>query len=168
MAEFIRSAIVYLRALFAALLSAALVCIFALPFAFPLGGVFRGGEGGSKKRGVYTLYSASSSGCFTDNPDFLQLLAVRGEAAVYELSAENSASREEILNAVSKKLNAEVRFTEEAGGAVSYYCYSDKIGAARAKKNRGLFRQSASGVPRRRNDTRRAACFRRVLSVAAE
>lgn len=134
MAEFIRSAIVYLRALFAALLSAALVGIFALPFAFPLGGFFRGGEGGSKKRGVYTLYSASSSGCFTDNPDFLQLLAVRGEAAVYEFSAENSASREEILNAVSKKLNAEVRFTEEAGGAVSYYCYSDKIGAARAKK----------------------------------
>ena len=59
---------------------------------------------------------------------------MRGEAAVYEFSAENSASREEILNAVSKKLNAEVRFTEEAGGAVSYYCYSDKIGAARAKK----------------------------------
>ena len=128
MAEFIRSAIVYLRALFAALLSAALVGIFALPFAFPLGGVFRGGEGVSKKRGVYTLYSASSSGCFTDNPDFLQLFSVRGEAAVYEFSAENSASREEILNAVSKKLNAEVRFTEEAGGAVSYYC------AARAKK----------------------------------
>ena len=115
MAEFIRSAIVYLRALFAALLSAALVGIFALPFAFPLGGVFRGGEGVSKKRGVYTLYSASSSGCFTDNPDFLKLFAVRGEAAVYEFSAENSASREEILNAVSKKLNAEVRFTEEAG-----------------------------------------------------
>ena len=131
MAEFIRSAIVYLRALFAALLSAALVGIFALSFAFPLGGVFRGDEGGSKKSGVYTLYSASSSGCFTDNPDFLQLLAVRGEAAVYEFSAENSASRAEILNAVSKKLNAEVRFTEEAGGAVSYYCYSDKIGAAR-------------------------------------
>ena len=95
---------------------------------------FRGGEGGSKKRGGYTLYSASSSGCFTDNPDFLQLFSVRGEAAVYEFSVENSASREEILNAVSKKLNAEVRFTEEAGGAVSYYCYSDKIGAARAKK----------------------------------
>ena len=89
MAEFIRSAIVNLRALFAALLSAALVGIFALPFAFPLGGVFRGGEGGSKKRGVYTLYSASSSGCFTDNPDFLQLFSVRGEAAVYEFSAEN-------------------------------------------------------------------------------
>lgn len=135
MAEFIRSAIVYLRALFAALLSAALVGIFALPSAFPLGrDFFGGGEGGSKKRGVYTLYSASSSGCFTDNPDFLQLFAVRGEAAVYEFSAENSASHEEILNAVSKKLNAEVRFTEEAGGAVSYYCYSDKIGAARAKK----------------------------------
>ena len=59
---------------------------------------------------------------------------MRGEAAVYEFSAENSASREEILNAVSKKLNAEVCFTEEACGAVSYYCYSDKIGAARAKK----------------------------------
>ena len=135
MAEFIRSSIVYLRAFFAALLSAEIVCIFALPSAFPLCGVLRGGdEDVSKKSGVYTLYSASSSGSFTENPDFLQLFAVRGEAAVYEFSAENAAAREGILSAVSKELHAEVRFTEETGGAISYYCYSDKIGAARAKK----------------------------------
>lgn len=130
-----------LRAFFALFLSLALACALALPLLFPLSGVgARDENDGSatlarkKNGGVYTLYSASSCGVFTKTFDFSELLSVRGEAAAYEMrGTDETLMREAALSEILEEFSASVRFKERAEGVTSYYCYSAKIGSARAE-----------------------------------
>ena len=152
---FIRSFCIKARAFFAAFLSAALACAVAIPLFFPLcgagvrGNIGTSGTSGANGAGnetagamirkeiggVYTLYSSSSSGAFTKSLRLSEILCVRGEAAVYELTnADGDEAREAALNEILNEFRARVLFTERTENAVSYYCYSSKIGSARAKK----------------------------------
>ena len=88
MCGFLRYFCIRLGAFFALFLSLALACALALPLLFPLSGVGARDKNDAsatlarkKDGGVYTLYSASSSGVFTKVFDLSELLSVRGEAS---------------------------------------------------------------------------------------
>lgn len=135
---FIRSFCIKARAFFAIFLSAALAGAVAIPLFFPLCGAGDETAGALVRKengGVYTLYSSSSSGAFTKSLHLSEILCVRGEAAVYELTnAGDDRAREAALSEILSEFRARVLFTERTENAVSYYCYSSKIGSARAKK----------------------------------
>ncbi len=91
---------------------------------------FSGGES------AYYLYSASSQAEIKEALSLAELAHLKGESAVYVFgsadgeSAASAAYRGESCLAAeaAKELmasyRARVRFTEEVGGTVSYYCYS--------------------------------------------
>lgn len=141
MPNLIRSFCKKCSAFFALFLSAALACALAIPLIFPLSGAGMQAENGEaatfgrkKNGGIYTLYSASSSGVFTKALKLSDLLHVCGEAAVYGIDGtDENRAREAALNEILKEFAASVRFTEQAEQTVSYYCYSQKIGSARVK-----------------------------------
>ena len=144
MCGFLRYVGIRLRAFFALFLSLALACALALPLLFPLSGLSGAGArdennasatlARKKNGGVYTLYSASSGGTFTKVFNLSELLSVRGEAAAYEMTGTDEVcAREASLNEILEEFSADVRFKEQVKDVISYYCYSAKIGSARAK-----------------------------------
>lgn len=141
MCGFLRYFCIRLGAFFALFLSLALACALALPLLFPLSGVGARDKNDAsatlarkKDGGVYTLYSASSSGVFAKVFDLSELLSVRGEAAAYEITETDEArAHEAALNEILEEFSASVRFKEQTENVTSYYCYSAKIGSARAK-----------------------------------
>ena len=121
--------------------AAAAVCAFtavslaviSFPFFLPLSDFSFAGNGGGKggAEREYALYSASSSAAFDTNPSLYEVLFIRGETVIFR--NKNQVESEKIKEAAIGKYKASVRFAETAGGKTSYYCYSPKIGEAKAK-----------------------------------
>ena len=118
-----------IRLICAAAVAFCIALYFAAPLLFPLSAQPSGGTDRAKRE--YALYTPSSNATFVGKADFLDaLLRVKGESAEWTEStaAEVRAAYERLKTHYSVRLT----FTERIDGGTAYYCYAEKIGAAKA------------------------------------
>ena len=74
---------------------------------------------------MFYLDSASSQSLLQDKISWLDFPRIRGESVRFSLQ-EKEGNGEEVLQSIMEKYHAEVLFSEEADGVISYYCYTDE------------------------------------------
>ncbi|MGN1051894.1 MAG: hypothetical protein ACI4SH_00730 [Candidatus Scatosoma sp.] len=106
--------------------SITLIYLLSLPLSRPI--VSLSAAGGKNARREYALYSASSSARFSEGKTLADLPFICGETVIFETESteQSTAAAREIADFYG----AAVVETERAGGGVSYYCFSQKIGLA--------------------------------------
>ncbi len=101
--------------------SATLSLLLSLGILFLLALFIAGGLSVYKGERRYYLDSATSQGLCKENLSLLEIFRVRGESVYIENAEEGFA--EEVI----KEFNAQVLWTEEVDGVLSYYCYSPRL-----------------------------------------
>lgn len=118
-----------IRYIFAAAIASCIALYFAAPLMFPLSF----GQTGATDRVQmeYALYTPSSNATFVGKTDFLTALPyVKGESA--EWTETSSAEVEAAFERIKTRYGVCLTFTESVDGGTAYYCYAEKIGAAKA------------------------------------
>lgn len=126
MRRFLKNLCVKAWAFFALLLSSALICLLSLPLSRPLVSLSAAGEKNARRE--YALYTASSSARFSYGKTLADLPFICGETVIF--STKNAEQSIATAREIAEYYGAAVVETERAGGGVSYYCYSRKIGSA--------------------------------------
>ncbi len=73
---------------------------------------------------LFYLYSPSSQATIKPRLSILDCFFVQGESVRVSLDGDGARKAEEII----KQMQAELLFTEEAGGVLSYYAYAKNLG----------------------------------------
>lgn len=126
---FIKNVCVKTWAFLATAFSFAVITALSLPLSRPL--VSLSPAGGEKTRREYALYSDSSSARFTRGETLADLPFISSETVIIQTGGKETGK--EAARRILSFYGAEPRITENAGGGVSYYCYSPKIGSAQCK-----------------------------------
>ena len=75
----------------------------------------------------YYLYSPSSQAEIKTEPAFADLPYVKGKSAIFRFPSESAAAQ--FVDELLTDKRATHKFTEYAGGTLSYYCYTPQGGA---------------------------------------
>jgi hypothetical protein len=105
----------------------AIAVIFCLFFAVGVKAVSVTRLAGIEGERTYFLDSASSQGLRTQTLSLNDLTRVKGECVFTEISAYQGGrylTKEGIAQEIAKKYEANILFTEEIDGVVSYYAYT--------------------------------------------
>lgn len=107
----------FFKGIFAAAAAGTCALFAAAVSAFPL------------ENADYYLYSPSSQAQMKKNLTLAELPYLQGQSGVYTLEEEGleGLSAEQIAKKIEKEFGAKLLFTEEACGAVCFYCYSPRI-----------------------------------------
>ena len=74
---------------------------------------------------TFYLDSTSSQSLLKEKISWLDFPRIRGESVCFSLQ-DKTQTAEEILHSIMEKYNAEILFSEEAEGVISYYAYTDE------------------------------------------
>lgn len=105
----------------------ALAVLFCLFFAVGVKAVSVTRFADIEGKRIYFLDSASSQGLRKESLSVVDLTRIKGECVFTEISAYDGGrylTNEEIAEEIAHRYGAEILFTEEAGGVVSYYAYT--------------------------------------------